>query len=212
MLDSDFYWTLKTANEAQIREKGSKFFAFAMPANSEEMVRKHLEQLRKVYFDATHHCYAYVLGQDGLKQRANDDGEPNHSAGTPILNQIKAKQLSDTLVVVVRYYGGTKLGVSGLIQAYKQASAEALANAVLEKVVIQTEVNVSAGFEHINLALNLAKKMQAKVHKQHYTENGMKVCFLLPRSETETFYVQLSDIHVLKVALGCSETPCGEER
>src|SRR5689334_3258152 len=117
------FLTIESVSEGIFKEKGSKFLAFAYPVSSESDIKLRLEELRKKYFDATHHCYAWMLGSDKKHFRAADDGEPNHSAGAPILGQIKSKNLTNVLVVVVRYFGGTKLGVGGLTQAYK-AGAE----------------------------------------------------------------------------------------
>ncbi|PKQ66574.1 IMPACT family protein [Raineya orbicola] len=128
------YQSIQKPTQAIYKEKGSKFLAFAYPVSTEAEIRSILEKVRKEYFDASHHCYAYILGANGDKWRANDDGEPYHSAGTPILQQIKSKNLKDVLVIVVRYFGGIKLGVSGLINAYKTAATLALENAeVCEK-------------------------------------------------------------------------------
>src|SRR5690606_7725476 len=122
----DGYRTIAQPAEGLYKEKGSKFIALAYPVYTEEEIKDRLAELRKKYYDARHHCYAYMLGADKSRYRANDDGEPNHSAGDPILGQIRSADLSNVLVVVVRYFGGTKLGVSGLITAYKTATADAL--------------------------------------------------------------------------------------
>ena len=137
MTGDDTYLSIAGESGGIYKEKGSKFLAFALPVNSESDIRQKLDHIKKKYHDARHHCYAYTLGKDKKIFRANDDGEPNHSAGDPILGQIRAKNLSDVLIVVVRYFGGTKLGVGGLINAYKTAAAEALAqNRIIEKVVV----------------------------------------------------------------------------
>ena len=113
------YKTIRKEAEGFYKEKGSKFIAKAYPAESIDQVNEILGELRKEFYDARHHCYAYILEPDASQYRANDDGEPNHSAGDPILGQIRSHELTNTLVVVIRYFGGTKLGVSGLINAYK---------------------------------------------------------------------------------------------
>ncbi|HEY0740119.1 MAG TPA: YigZ family protein [Chryseosolibacter sp.] len=130
------YKTIEFEVQGLYKEKGSKFHSFAYPVETEEDVKLKLDSLRKKYFDARHHCYAYRLGADGAKFRANDDGEPNHSAGDPILGQLRSKELTYTLIVVVRYFGGVKLGVGGLIAAYRIAAEEALNHAK----IIQREV------------------------------------------------------------------------
>lgn len=139
----DSYLTLAGQSTGTIKEQGSKFLYFAFPVRSEENIKTELASLRKTYFDATHHCYAWVLGKDASHFRANDDGEPNHSAGDPILGQIRSHQLTNVLIVIVRYFGGTKLGVSGLIKAYKTAAALAIEEnqIIREWVKISLELN-----------------------------------------------------------------------
>jgi uncharacterized YigZ family protein len=123
--------TIEAATSGLYKEKGSKFISFAFPVGSEEEIDGRLKEVKKEYFDARHHCYAYMLGADRKKFRANDDGEPNHSAGDPILGQIRSKGITNVLVIVVRYFGGVKLGVSGLITAYKSAAEDCLGKAVI---------------------------------------------------------------------------------
>ncbi len=116
-MEKDTYLTLEAPATAALRERSSKFLSFAWPVHDEEQIRGHLEALRKEYYDATHHCYAWRLGPQGERFRANDDGEPSGTAGRPILGQMLSREVTDCLVVVVRYFGGTKLGVPGLIAA-----------------------------------------------------------------------------------------------
>ena len=131
--------TIQQPTEGFYKEKGSKFIAVAVPVESEDGIRVQLDKLRKEYFDARHHCYAWMLGPDKKRFRAADDGEPNHSAGDPILGQIRSKDLTNVLVVVIRYFGGTKLGVGGLVTAYKTAAADALNKAIIvEKEITET--------------------------------------------------------------------------
>jgi uncharacterized YigZ family protein len=132
------YQTIEKPSEGFYKEKGSKFLAFAYPVASEVDIRERLSALKKTYFDARHHCYAWILGPEKRKNRVSDDGEPNHSAGDPIIGQIRSKDLTNVLVVVVRYFGGVKLGVGGLVSAYKMAAGEALNHAsVISKEVFQ---------------------------------------------------------------------------
>ena len=125
-LESDCYQTIAATASGVYKEKGSKFLAFAFPVSTEDEVKEYLKKSAKAYFDARHHCFAYRLGAEGLLWRANDDGEPSSAAGKPILGQLLSYNVSDTLIIVVRYFGGVKLGVSGLIHAYRQAAADAL--------------------------------------------------------------------------------------
>lgn len=132
---SGTFKTISKPTEGLFKDRGSKFIAYAFPIQSVEDVKPHLERLKAEHPSSRHVCYAYQLGVDGIEYRANDDGEPSGSAGLPILNQIKSKEVTNVLVAVVRYFGGTKLGVSGLINAYKEAAKEALETAsVIEKV------------------------------------------------------------------------------
>ncbi len=152
------------------KEKGSKFIAFAYPVRSEEEVKAQLDLLKKEYYDARHHCYAYILGSLGQKYRANDDGEPNHSAGDPILGQIRSRALTNTLVVVVRYFGGTKLGVSGLITAYKVAAAEALDKAGAIDVAITDMVKIWYPYEKTSEVMRLVGEFNIDIIGQTFTE------------------------------------------
>ena len=124
--ESGCYQTIVAPATGAYKEKGSKFLAFAYPVSSEEEIKEYLKQIKKEYFDARHHCFAYRLGADGSVWRANDDREPSSSAGKPILGQLRSYNISDALVVVVRYTKGTKLGIPGLINAYRQAASDAL--------------------------------------------------------------------------------------
>lgn len=164
----DSFLTISSPSEGLYKEKGSKFIALAFPVESVDEVKDSLEGLRKEYYDARHHCYAYVLGHAGDEVRANDDGEPNHSAGDPILGQIKSKNLTNTLVVVIRYFGGTKLGVSGLITAYKTAAAEALdANQIIQKDITEN-ITLRFPYDEMNEAMKLVKDLDLKIKRQDY--------------------------------------------
>lgn len=135
---NDTFRSLETPSEGLYKEKGSKFLAFAYPVASEEEIKRHLERIRKEYYDARHHCYAYRLGLAGDVWRMNDDGEPSSTAGRPIFGQIQSAGLSDILIVVVRYFGGIKLGVPGLINAYRSAAADAISNGrIVEKTATE---------------------------------------------------------------------------
>ncbi|MGY6523673.1 MAG: IMPACT family protein [Mongoliitalea sp.] len=163
---SDSYLTLADTSEAIFKEKGSKFLSFAFPVSSEEEIKEALEDLRKKYFDARHHCYAYMLGKEMKIFRANDDGEPNHSAGDPILGQIRSNNLTNVLIVVVRYFGGTKLGVSGLIQAYRTAAADAIAaNRIITEIVCTT-ITFSFDYIEMNAVMKIIKDYQLEIIEQ----------------------------------------------
>ena len=189
-MTGDTYLSIAGESKGIYKEKGSKFLAFAIPVNNEAEVRKKLDSVKKKYHDARHHCYAYIIGKDKKVFRANDDGEPNHSAGDPILGQIKSKNLSDVLIIVVRYFGGTKLGVGGLINAYKTAAADAIAqNRIIEKVVVSI---IILDFEYASIndvmkvvktydlvileqEFNLQCKIKLSVRQQHLDEVLLKL-------------------------------------
>ena len=166
------YHTLSGPAEGFYKEKGSKFLAFAYPVSSEEDIKKHLEFLRKKYYDARHHCFAWMLGPDKKQFRAFDDGEPNHSAGDPILGQIRSKNLTDVLIVVVRYFGGIKLGVGGLIAAYKAAAEDALNHAsVIEKEVKEDWV-ITFDYAFTSDVMRLVKELSLTIVSQNFEEQG----------------------------------------
>jgi len=167
-MTQDTYRTIATPTESIYKEKGSKFLAFAYPVYSEEEIKEHLAELRKKYFDARHHCYAYTLGADKTRYRANDDGEPNHSAGDPILGQIRSADLSNVLVIVVRYFGGTKLGVSGLINAYKTATADALSEATIIEKHETILLDIYFEYPQMNDVMSLIKDYNLDVRNQQF--------------------------------------------
>lgn len=158
MTESDTYKIITAPSEGLYKEKGSKFISIAMHVTSEEEVKIQLEKIKKEYYTARHHCYAYVLEPDKRLFRANDDGEPSGSAGKPILNQIYSFELTNILVVVVRYFGGTKLGVSGLVNAYKTATREALAIAPTEIKTIDEVYALSFPYPLMNEVMRITKE------------------------------------------------------
>ncbi len=164
----DAYRTIAQPAEGLYKEKGSKFIALAFPVFTEDEIKETLLELRKQYYDARHHCYAYSLGADKSRYRANDDGEPNHSAGDPILGQIRSADLTNVLVVVIRYFGGTKLGVSGLINAYKTSAAEALANAQIVEAFETVLLKTYFGYLQMNAVMSLVKDHDLAVKEQDF--------------------------------------------
>ncbi|GGF30119.1 IMPACT family protein [Echinicola rosea] len=164
----DTFLTLKSDSEGLYKEKGSKFLAFAYPVQDEDEIKERLEALKKKYYDARHHCYAYMLGRDQSQFRANDDGEPNHSAGDPILGQIRSHELSNVLIVVVRYFGGTKLGVGGLITAYKTAAAEAISANEIITAVVTKKIRFRFDYLDMNDVMRLIKDYDLQIIKQDF--------------------------------------------
>ena len=165
---SDTYRSIAAPAKGIYKELGSKFLAFAYPVETEEAVKRILDTVRKEYFDARHHCYAWRLGLTGEPYRMNDDGEPSSTAGRPILGQLLSNELSDILVVVVRYFGGTKLGVPGLIRAYKSATQDAIANAeIIEKVAGET-LTVTFDYLQMNDVMKVLKDMDITPLSQQF--------------------------------------------
>lgn len=165
------YNTIKTNTEGNFIDKGSKFPSYAFEVNSEEEIKEKLEEIKILHPKATHHCYAYKLGLDQNNYRANDDGEPSGSAGRPILGQIYSNELTNVLIIVVRYYGGTKLGVSGLINAYKKAAQDAINNTEIIEKEVQIMYEVVCNYLEVNDLMNFLKKMDVNNMEQSFTEN-----------------------------------------
>jgi len=168
---NDTYRTLTNISKTIYTEKRSKFIAYAIPVQSVEQVKSEIEKLRKEYYDARHVCWAYMLGADRKEFRSNDDGEPSGTAGKPILGQINSNELTDILIAVVRYFGGTKLGTSGLIVAYREAAAESISEAeIIEKTV---DMQVSFGFEYpfMNDVMKITKDLEPSILNQSYDSN-----------------------------------------
>ncbi len=164
------YFSLAHPTTGEYKEKGSKFLAFAYPVQSEADVKDRLDALRKQYYDARHHCYAYVLGLDRQQHRANDDGEPNHSAGDPILGQIRSHELTNCQVVVVRYFGGTKLGVPGLVHAYRTAAADALQKVERITLIKTVAGRFTFGYDQLGTVERWVEELALTVHTRDFTE------------------------------------------
>lgn len=163
----DTYKTItKPSSEVLFKDRGSKFFGYAFPVTSEEESKKHLEQLRKHHHSARHWCYAWQLGKQYENYRANDDGEPSNSAGMPIFGQLQSFDVTDILVVVVRYFGGTKLGVGGLIQAYKTAAQLALEASVIVEKTIDEEFLLKFDYAEMNTVMRIIKDENLTVIRQ----------------------------------------------
>jgi uncharacterized YigZ family protein len=166
------YHTIQDPAEGIYKEKGSKFLAFAYPVISEADIKEKIETLKKEYFDARHHCFAWMLGPEKRIFRAFDDGEPNHSAGDPILGQIRSKGLTNILIVVVRYFGGVKLGVGGLIAAYKAAAESALSNAEIVEMEVTETFDLSFDYGILSDVMKVIKELGLKILEQDFGENG----------------------------------------
>ena len=164
----DTYKTIADVSEGLYTEKRSKFIAVALPVKTVEEIKEHLEVYQKKYYDARHVCYAYMLGHERKDFRANDNGEPSGTAGKPILGQINSNELTDILVIVVRYFGGIKLGTSGLIVAYKAAAAEAIAAATIQEKTVDDEVTVLFEYPFMNDVMRIVKEEEPEIADQSY--------------------------------------------
>lgn len=167
-MEEDLYRTIAENAESVLRERSSRFLSFAYPVTTEDEIKEIVDSLRRKYFDATHHCYAWRLGPDGSRFRQNDDGEPSGTAGKPILGQMVKEDITDCLVVVVRYFGGTKLGTAGLVQTYRQSAADVLDKA--RKIVrsVDSRINITFPYESINDVLKAVRDCEATVVQQQF--------------------------------------------
>jgi uncharacterized YigZ family protein len=162
------YLTIQAAAQGVYKEKGSKFFSFAYPVSSETEIKERINELKKEYFDARHHCFAWMLDADKSRFRAFDDGEPNHSAGDPILGQIRSKGITNVLVVVVRYFGGTKLGVGGLIAAYKAAAEDVLNNAIIIEQQVTYTLTLRYDYADTPVIMRMIKEFDLIIVQQDF--------------------------------------------
>lgn len=178
----EFLTITDTPAEGFYSEKRSKFLAFAFHVTSEEEVKQYVAEFRKKYYDARHVCWAYMLGSDRTDFRANDDGEPSSTAGKPILGQINKNELTDILIIVVRYYGGVNLGTSGLIVAYRTAAAEAIANAEIVSQFVEEEVVFDFPYIMMNDVMKIIKDMSPRIISQTY-DNTCEMKLSIRKSE-----------------------------
>jgi uncharacterized YigZ family protein len=198
MLFSNSYLTVKTPAEALIKERGSKFQSFIFPIANDAEIKECLMQLKKQHPNANHHCYAWRLGADKLAFRANDDGEPNNTAGKPILGQIQANDLTNVLIVVVRYFGGTLLGVGGLIAAYKMAAAEVITCSEIYERFILFEYKIDFNEESINLVMRILKENGAKIIAHTYEENN-SIIFQIKKQNSDKLEKDFTELYTAKL-------------
>ena len=196
MLFEDTYHMPTNTSEGLYKEKGSKFIGYAFPVFSEEDVKERLEEVRKKEYAARHHCYAYTLHPDKSAWRANDDGEPANTAGKPILGQIQSKDLTNILIVVVRYFGGVKLGVGGLITAYKAAAADALENISIEKRFVKEIYEVAFQYPQMNEVMRLVKDKSLELVNQDF-QIDCKLIFAIRKSQADAVVAAFKKNHEL---------------
>ncbi len=164
----DTYRTIRDLSEGYYTEKRSRFLSFALPVRTPDEVKTQVDAYRKKYYDARHVCWAYMLGPDRTAFRANDDGEPSSTAGKPILGQINSNNLTDILIIVVRYFGGIELGTSGLIVAYRTAAAEAIAAAHIEERTVDETITITFEYPHLNSVMRIVKEDKPDVLAQSF--------------------------------------------
>ena len=181
----DEFKTLKSGGEGYYTEKRSKFLAFAHHVQTVDEIKDLIAGYRKKYYDARHVCYAYMLGAERQDFRANDDGEPSSTAGKPILGQINSNELTDILIVVVRYYGGVNLGTSGLIVAYREAAADAISHATIEVRQVEEVVEYSFAYPQMNDVMRIVKDMSPRILSQTYEGASCNISLSIRKSEAE---------------------------
>ncbi len=194
----DSFLSIEAKSEGIYKEKGSKFISFAFPVKNTDEIKDIIKDIKKEFFDARHHCYAYILGQDKSIFRMNDDGEPSSTGGKPIYGQLLSKDLTNVLVVVVRYFGGVKLGVSGLIQAYKQAALDALENAVIIEKTVDEVYGVSFEYILMNDVMRVMKENDLQ-QMNHRFENDCYIEFVVRKSNSIKVVDSLNFIEGVRV-------------
>ncbi len=192
-MNTDEYKTISATSEGYYTEKRSKFLAFAHHVETIDQVKDIIAAYRKKYYDARHVCYSYMLGPERQDFRANDDGEPSSTAGKPILGQINSNELTDILIVVVRYYGGVNLGTSGLIVAYREAAADAIAHATVETRQVEELVKYSFSYPQMNDVIRIVKDMNPRIISQTY-DNVCEIVLSIRKSESQTLRQRLAKL------------------
>ena len=196
---SDIYQTIAAPAEGFIKDRGSKFHAYAFPVLNAAHIEEALAGLRKTHSKARHHCYAYRLGTDGNTFRANDDGEPSGTAGKPILGQIDSFNITDVLIVIVRYFGGTLLGTGGLIQAYKSGAEDALKNASIIEKTLANHFQLHFDYSLMAPIMNAVKRQKIDIIKQSFNDTAF-ITIGIPKSKSEQQLMQLK-AYILGVSL-----------
>ena len=200
-MPSDTYHTIDTQPEpATFKDRKSKFIGYAIPVASVNAVKPEVEKLKKAHHSARHWCYAYRIGVENINERANDDGEPSNSAGQPILNQIKAKDLTNVLVVVVRYFGGVKLGVGGLMNAYKTAAQLVLEQAEIVEKIRKKNLKIVFGYQDMDKVMRLIKEHDLEIILQNLQEKG-EIIVAVRLDDFELVYQQFEKVHTLEVTV-----------
>ncbi len=195
---SSKYLSIEKISKGIYKEKGSKFISIAMPVNNQEQIKENLEKIQKEYHDARHHCYAWRLGSDYKEYRYNDDGEPSSTAGKPIFGQIKSFNLTNILIIVVRYFGGTKLGVSGLIKAYKEAAIDAIKNNIIIEKTVKLTYRLEFNYNNTNIIMRNLKANFVDIINKEFNEYCI-LDFKVDINQSETIINKLKKIPNLKI-------------
>ncbi len=193
MLFSDTYLTVSKKSEGLFKDKGSKFISYVFPVKTETEIKSILSLIKKEHADARHYCYAWRLGPDKHAYRTNDDGEPSGTAGKPIFGQIQSNDLTNVLIVVVRYFGGTLLGVGGLINAYREAAADGINNNIIIEQQVLYEYDLNFEFEQMNDVMKLIKQSAAKITLQDFNDK-CKISFYISKRNSEQFEEKMKRI------------------
>jgi Uncharacterized conserved protein len=195
---SDTYKTITTSTEGIYKEKGSRFLSFAIPVTTADEVREIVKNFRKEYYDARHVCYAYMLGSERKDFRANDDGEPSGTAGRPILGQINSRELTNVLIIVVRYFGGILLGTGGLVVAYKEATADALNQAEIVEKTIDETITIHFDYVLMNDVMRIVKDTNAQILHQDY-DSQCSMQLSIRKQDAGLLTSKLQKIHELTI-------------
>ncbi len=197
----DTYQTIEAPTIGEYKEKGSKFIAYAYHVEDKEAIKQRLEEVKRLHNKARHHCYAYRIGLDNNVYRANDDGEPSGTAGRPILGQLDSFGLRHVLVVVVRYFGGTKLGTSGLKRAYKESTIDALEQATVIEKIVKKQFQLTYDYAITAEVMNYINKSNFKIKETQYTNEQTILTIAVRLQEIEQFEIAIAEIEGLKCEL-----------
>ncbi|MGB4538940.1 MAG: YigZ family protein [Prolixibacteraceae bacterium] len=196
---TDTYNTVSAPSEGIFKDKGSRFLAFLYPVKNEEEIRELLQKIKKEHYNARHHCYAWRLGKEEIRFRANDDGEPSSTAGKPILGQLVSKELTQVLLVVVRYFGGILLGTGGLIHAYREAAADAIRNASIETRLIEEEFQLNFNYSELNAVMQIIKNENLTQTSVNLTEK-CKITLSVRKSDVERILSLFRNIYGVEIS------------
>lgn len=194
---TDLYNTIENESTGYFKDKGSKFYSYAFPLQNENDVKEIIAKLKKEHHSARHHCYAWRLGTENIQYRANDDGEPSSTAGKPILGQLQSYEITNILVVVVRYFGGTLLGVSGLINAYKNATIDVLENSKIQEKRIEKKYKISFTYNELNEVMQILKQENYNIVSTDFQEN-CELIFSVRKSEAEKAEKIFNDFYKIR--------------